>query len=61
VINDQIIVEFLVINSKILDFLTGTKEVTEEKMKAPTQKAPILQKGRFSVTSDDNDLEVNVP
>lgn len=29
-------------------------------MKAPTQKVPILQKGRFSVTSDDNDLEVKV-
>lgn len=44
-----------------MGLITGTKEVTEEKMKAPTQKAPILQKGRFSVTSDDNDLEVNVP
>jgi hypothetical protein len=34
------------------------KETAEEKMKAPAQKGPIVQKGRFSVTSDDVDCEV---
>jgi len=27
-------------------------------VKAPAQKGPVLQKGRFSVTSDDTDFEV---
>ncbi|CAK9230616.1 unnamed protein product [Sphagnum troendelagicum] len=36
---------------------TGNKESTEEKMKLQAQKGPILQKGRFSVTSDDVNLE----
>lgn len=27
-------------------------------MKAPAQKGPVLQKGRFSVTSDDTDFAV---
>lgn len=35
------------------------KETAEEKMKAPAQKGPIVQKGRFSVTSDDVDCEVS--
>lgn len=35
----------------------GTKEVSDEKVKAPVQKGPVLQKGRFSVTSDDTDFE----
>lgn len=34
------------------------KDTAEEKMKAPAQKGPIVQKGRFSVTSDDVDCEV---
>ncbi|CAM6043937.1 unnamed protein product [Sphagnum compactum] len=35
----------------------GIKDGLEEKSKAPVQKGPVLQKGRFSVTSDDGDLE----
>lgn len=37
---------------------SGNKEVSEDKVKAPAQKGPVLQKGRFSVTSDDMDFEV---
>ncbi|KAH8959971.1 hypothetical protein BDL97_06G105700 [Sphagnum fallax] len=37
--------------------VAGNKESTEEKMKLQAQKGPILQKGRFSVTSDDVNLE----
>lgn len=40
--------------------LAGNKEVIEEKMKAPAQKGPVFHKGRFSVTSDDGELEVNI-
>jgi len=36
---------------------SGSKEGAEDKLKGPTQKAGILQKGRFSVTSDDADEE----
>ena len=36
-------------------FNSGSKEGAEDKLKGPTQKAGILQKGRFSVTSDDAD------
>ncbi|KAH8972166.1 hypothetical protein BDL97_02G181500 [Sphagnum fallax] len=35
----------------------GSKDGLEEKSKAPVQKGPVLQKGRFSVTSDDGNLE----
>jgi len=45
----------LFVNSIVL---TGSKDGLEEKSKAPVQKGPVLQKGRFSVTSDDGDLEV---
>lgn len=34
---------------------SGSKEGAEDKLKGPTQKAGILQKCRFSVTSDDAD------
>ncbi|KAG0562070.1 hypothetical protein KC19_9G115600 [Ceratodon purpureus] len=38
--------------------LSGGKEVSDDKVKAPAQKGPgVLQKGRFSVTSDDTDFE----
>lgn len=37
---------------------SGNKEVSEDKVKTPAQKGPVLQKGRFSVTSDDTDFEV---
>lgn len=37
--------------------VAGSKEGLE---KGPAQKAPVLQKGRFSVTSDDGDFEVLV-
>lgn len=38
---------------------TGSKEAgIEEKAKGSAQKAPVVQRGRFSVTSDDVDLEV---
>jgi hypothetical protein len=40
-----------------LNTVTGTKEITEEKTKASSQKGPVLHKGRFSVTSDDVDLK----
>jgi hypothetical protein len=45
---------WLFVNSIVL---TGSKDGLEEKSKAPVQKGPVLQKGRFSVTSDDGDLE----
>lgn len=35
-----------------------TKEALEDKLKGPVQKAPVVQRGRFSVTSDDGGLEV---
>lgn len=38
--------------------MIGNKETSEEKAKSPRQKGPVLQKGRFSVTSDDVNLEV---
>lgn len=38
--------------------MAGSKEATDEKFKAPVQKGPV-QKGRFSVTSDDGILEVH--
>ena len=37
---------------------SATKDALEEKSKGPVQKVPIVQKGRFSVTSDDGGLEV---
>lgn len=37
-----------------------TKEALEEKLKGPVQKVPVVQRGRFSVTSDDGGLEVLV-
>lgn len=37
---------------------SGSKELTEDKVKAPAQKGNVLHKGRFSVTSDDMDFEV---
>jgi hypothetical protein len=43
-----------------LNTVTGTKEITEEKTKASSQKGPVLHKGRFSVTSDDVDLKVSI-
>uniref|UniRef100_A0A7I4F0C4 Protein kinase domain-containing protein n=1 Tax=Physcomitrium patens TaxID=3218 RepID=A0A7I4F0C4_PHYPA len=33
------------------------KEISEDKVKAPVQKGPVLHKGRFSVTSDDTQFE----
>jgi hypothetical protein len=44
-----------------LNTVTGTKEITEEKTKASSQKGPVLHKGRFSVTSDDVDLKQAPP
>jgi hypothetical protein len=43
-----------------LNTVTGSKEITEEKTKASSQKGPVLHKGRFSVTSDDVDLKVSI-
>ncbi|CAK9872195.1 unnamed protein product [Sphagnum jensenii] len=37
--------------------LLPERVISKEKSKAPVQKGPVLQKGRFSVTSDDGDLE----
>ncbi|XP_024373407.1 uncharacterized protein [Physcomitrium patens] len=36
---------------------TVSKDALEEKLKGPTLKAPIVQKGRFSVTSNDGGVE----
>lgn len=36
---------------------SGSKEGSEEKSKGPAQKFPIVQRGRFSVTSNDLDLQ----
>jgi len=38
--------------------VTVTKEALEEKSRGPVQKVPVVQRGRFSVTSDDGGLEV---
>lgn len=36
---------------------TAPKDGLEERSKGPTQKVPVVQRGRFSVTSDDEELE----
>ncbi|KAG0565283.1 hypothetical protein KC19_8G178800 [Ceratodon purpureus] len=40
---------------------SGNKDISDEKAKSPGQKGPVLQKGRFSVTSDDVNLEDSPP
>ncbi|CAK9216963.1 unnamed protein product [Sphagnum troendelagicum] len=40
--------------------LLPERVISKERSKAPVQKGPVLQKGRFSVTSDDGDLEYRV-
>jgi hypothetical protein len=37
----------------------GSKEAGTDKGAAAAQKAPVVQRGRFSVTSDNVNLEVN--
>jgi len=39
---------------------SGSKEGAEEKSKGPSQKIPVVQRGRFSVTSDDVGVEVSL-
>lgn len=48
----------MAIEADMRSLTSGNKEASEDKVKAPAQKGPVLQKGRFSVTSDDADFEV---
>lgn len=44
-----------------LNQTTGSRETSEEKAMSPGHKGSVLQKGRFSVTSVDVNLEVIHP